>query len=147
MQHHTKNKGDIGLGNAIATLLSNNIQVALPMSEHLPFDLIGIDPLGKMARIQVKFRAITGEVLTVKLSSSWADKNGSHTRKHSRESYDAIAIYCPDNHQVYFIPASHICSEACLTIRIDKPKNNQPKKVLFGKDFLDPHLIFTDLSS
>lgn len=40
--HHTKDKGDVGLGHVIAVLLENGIQVALPISEHLPFDCIAI---------------------------------------------------------------------------------------------------------
>lgn len=40
MKHHTKDKGDKGTGNVIADLLSKGIQICLPLSEHLPFDLI-----------------------------------------------------------------------------------------------------------
>jgi hypothetical protein len=46
MRHHTKDKGDIGLACAMADLVKHDIQVALPMSEHLPFDLIAIHPMG-----------------------------------------------------------------------------------------------------
>lgn len=50
MRHHTKDKGDIGLGCVIADLLKHDIQVALPVSEHLPFDLIAIHPYGDMIK-------------------------------------------------------------------------------------------------
>ena len=39
MNHHTKNLGDIGVAQVIASLMKNGIQVCLPISEHLPFDL------------------------------------------------------------------------------------------------------------
>ena len=55
MNHPTKNKGDIGVAQIIADLMKNGIQVCLPISEHLPFDLIAISPDGHfLKRVQVK---------------------------------------------------------------------------------------------
>jgi hypothetical protein len=95
MRHHTKDKGDAGLGFVIADLLSNRIQVALPISEHLPFDCIAIDEDNNLIRVSVKFRAKKNGVVSVPLKSSWSDKYGTHTVKHDKKSYDCIAIYCP----------------------------------------------------
>src|SRR5688572_4944057 len=48
MRHHTKDKGDIGLTSVMADLVRHDIQVALPISEHLPFDLVAVHPRGDM---------------------------------------------------------------------------------------------------
>jgi hypothetical protein len=50
MEHHTKTKGDKGMGFVIADLLSKGIQVALPISEHLPFDLIAMNTDGQLKK-------------------------------------------------------------------------------------------------
>ena len=71
MRHHTKDKGDIGLGFVIADLFSHGIQVALPISEHLPFDLIAISEHRKLARVSVKYRTATGSCLALNLKSFW----------------------------------------------------------------------------
>ena len=56
VRHHTKDKGDEGLGQVIADLMANGVQVAVPLSEHLPFDLIAIGEHGAMRRVQVRYR-------------------------------------------------------------------------------------------
>ena len=57
MRHHTKDKGDEGLGQVIADLMTSGVHVAVPLSEHLPFDLVAIDDGGVMRRVQVRYRA------------------------------------------------------------------------------------------
>src|SRR5438132_8772398 len=56
VRHHTKDKGDEGLGQVIGDLMTNGVQVAVPLSEHLPFDLIAIGEHGAMRRGQVRYR-------------------------------------------------------------------------------------------
>ena len=38
--HHTKDKGDLGLTKIISDLTEKEFKVLLPISEHLPFDLV-----------------------------------------------------------------------------------------------------------
>lgn len=96
LRHHTKDKGDRGLAHVVANLIDNGIQVALPISEHMPFDCIAI--LGNsLKRISVKYRKATRGKFEVRLRSTWADKNGSHVKKHAKSDYNAIAIYCPES--------------------------------------------------
>ena len=52
----TKDKGDIGLTQIIANLAQHNIKVALPISDHLPFDIIAN---GKMNRTIIPSEGIT----------------------------------------------------------------------------------------
>ena len=50
---NTKNKGDRGVGFVIASLMAQDIHVALPISEHLPFDMIAIKE-NSLSRLSVK---------------------------------------------------------------------------------------------
>jgi hypothetical protein len=143
MRHHTKDKGDIGLGFVIADLISHGIQVALPMSEHLPFDCIAISETNQLIRLSIKYRATKDNRILLTLRSSWSDGHGVHIRHHDKNSYDATAIYCPNSKECYYIRNEEIESDICL--RFDEPKNNQTKGIRFASDFRDPIRLFLPL--
>ena len=64
-QHHTKNKGDLGVLKAQADLCSKGFLVCLPLSEHSSFDLV-IYQNGEFKRVQVKARSIKRGSLSVR---------------------------------------------------------------------------------
>jgi hypothetical protein len=142
MRHHTKDKGDIGLGCVMADLLKHDIQVALPVSEHLPFDLIAIHPQGDLLKMSVKYRVMTktGRIM-VHSRSVWNDQNGTHYRRHSVGDYDALAIYCPDTDECYYLRASEL-SPSVTTLRITEPVNNQRRRIHMARRFTDPDRLF-----
>jgi PD-(D/E)XK nuclease superfamily protein len=142
MRHHTKDKGDIGLACVMADLIKHDIPVALPVSEHLPFDLIAIHASGAMMKVSVKYRVMgkTGSV-TVATRSIWNDRNGTHHRRHNPGDYDAVAIYCPDTDECYYLRASEL-SPSGLTLRITSPGNNQMTGISFARLFTDPDRLF-----
>ena len=139
--HHTKDKGDIGVACVMADLLKHNIQVALPVSEHLPFDLIAIAPQGDLLKISVKYRVMskTGTI-SVHSRSVWNDRNGTHYRQHSVGDYDALAVYCPDRDECYYLRASEL-SPSATTLRITDPAINQVTRL--ARWFVDPARLFT----
>lgn len=51
MAHHTKDKGDQGIGFTIANLIQHGIGICVPLSEHLPFDLFACYPDGEVKRV------------------------------------------------------------------------------------------------
>ncbi|HZF39634.1 MAG TPA: group I intron-associated PD-(D/E)XK endonuclease [Blastocatellia bacterium] len=42
-QHHTKNKGDLGVAKAHCDLIEKGYIVLIPSTEHAPFDLVAYD--------------------------------------------------------------------------------------------------------
>lgn len=57
MRHKTKDKGDLAVAKTIAHLLEHNIRCCLPLSEHLPFDLIAVMPdMKSLRRIRAGFQ-------------------------------------------------------------------------------------------
>jgi hypothetical protein len=55
MRHKTKDKGDLGVAKTIPDLLNHQIRCCVPLSEHLPFDLIAVMPdFATLRRVQVK---------------------------------------------------------------------------------------------
>lgn len=145
MPHHTKDKGDQGLGQIIAALLSNGIQVALPISEHLPFDCIAVSPEGRLCRLSVKYRTAKNGVVAVRYRSSWADRHGVHTKSHDMTSYDATAIYCPDFGGCYFVRNDEVTA-GMVTLRVEPPKKHGWQEgIRSAGDFVDPRRLFSNL--
>ena len=142
MRHHTKDKGDIGVGCVIADLLKRGIQVALPISEHLPFDLIAIHQSGRMVKLSVKYRELDKRgAVSVRAKSFWADRNGVHVKPHSIGDYDAVAIYCPSTDTCYYLCSSELCG-SCTTVRVVHAANNQQLRVRLADQLIDPDRIF-----
>lgn len=143
MKHHTKDKGDVGVGFVIADLLTAGIQPAILLSEHLPFDCIAVAPDGRMSRLSVKYRTAKLGSITVRLTNSWADKNGTHSKKHDKQTFDAVAVYCPQTERVYYIRVGEFDGNVdAFTLRLEPSKNNQTARVRLAHDFLGAVRLF-----
>ena len=133
--HHTKSKGDAGLGFVIADMLSSGVQVALPISEHLPFDCIAVSPRGELSRVSVKYRKVDGGgVVTVPLRSVWSNSSGCHVKKYDKSEFDAVVIYCPDTGKCYYVRIGEIGDRVNLILRVTAPKQEQ-KTMVYARDF------------
>jgi hypothetical protein len=141
MRHHTKDKGDSGVGFVVADLLSKNIQVALPISEHLPFDCIAISEENRLIRLSVKYRAKDAHGgLCVALKSNWNDRHGTHIKRQNKAAFDATAVYCPDTGKCYYIRNDE--AGDAFVLRMEVPKNGQHKGVRLAADYQDPRKMF-----
>ncbi len=133
--HHTKVKADVGLGKVIADLVIKGYIPCIPLSEHQPYDLLAVLPDGKVIKLQVKYAQLKKNgVIDIKFKTSWADKNGIHSRAYQKEDFDYYAVYCPQKEQVLYIPNTPHCPKA---VRFEKPANNQNKFVKWAKDYLE----------
>ena len=144
MAHHTKDKGDLAVAMVIADLAKHDILVCLPISEHLPFDLIAVNTDYRLSKVQVKYKAQKRGFVSVNLRSSYADRNGSHVKLVDRTSFDAYAIYCPETDKVYYIRNEEIraTARAGFTLRINSAKNNQIQNVNFADNYLGAYRLF-----
>lgn len=142
MRHHTKDKGDSGLGFVIASLMAAGIHVALPISEHLPFDCIAISNEGEMRRLSVKYSAARNGRISMRRYSTWQDRHGTHKTMHRLSDYDAFAVYCPDTKEVYYVPVTHIAG-VTLSLRLVATRNNQDNRTPLAASYTDPALVFS----
>lgn len=143
VMHHTKNKGDIGLTYTIANLTGLGYYCCLPISEHLPFDLVITDNNGEnLKRVQVKYRSKTDGKITLKLANSYNYNNENYIVPHDLTKLDAYAIYCEETNKVYYINNYELLDRQNVTIRIDFPKNNQIKNCLFSYVYENPERMF-----
>lgn len=140
MRHHTKSIGDLGVAEVIRDLARSGIGVALPMSEHLPFDLVAIDENGRLARVQVKARSAPNGVAHVGSFTTWQDRNGTHRRKWIG-GIDGLAVFIVDDDVVAYLSADELCGRS-TAVRTQAPKNGQRVGVRMAEDHRDPTVMF-----
>jgi hypothetical protein len=146
VRHHTKDKGDAGLGEVIGDLMTHGIQVAVPLSEHLPFDLIAIRRDGAMRRVQVRYRAsLDAAHVRCDLGGSWADRNGTHKRAFDVSAIDALAIYCPSPKTFVYIRADELPPKH-VSVLLVKARNGQVKRTRNASEYRDPWRMFGPLA-
>lgn len=140
-RHATKDKGDLALSQVISNLRQHDILTCLPLSEHLPFDLIAVMPdMATLLRVQAKYRSGTqyGTVL-VEFKNNYYDSKKIYSKPVNFNEIDAYAVYIPDIDRVCYFRVENLPSNASsLTLRFEPPKNNQRKGVHLVKDFLNP---------
>ncbi len=134
MKHHTKDKGDIGVAHVIADLVERGLHVCTPLSEHLPFDLIAVRNNGETLKISVKYRTVKKGSIVLRFRSTYSDSKRTITKKIEKELIDVIAIYCPNNKQVYYIDPNKF--EDSVTLRVEYGKKKQEIGVHKAEDYL-----------
>jgi hypothetical protein len=140
LNHHTQDKGDKGAAYVIATLTSHGVKIALPLSEHLPFDLIAISPEGKLAKVSVKYRTARKGVVEVALKSKWDARRGTKSKRWERGAVDGHAIYCPETETCYFV-ADRDLTTSTITLRIKDP-GRKAANIRLAADYTDPMVMF-----
>lgn len=141
MEHHTKEKGDIGVAKVIADLSVKGLKVLAPLTEHLPFDLVAYDrDKDEFYKIQCKYKTKTSGKLQVNLRTSYATKNGSFSSRYSKGSFDVLAIYCPETDKVYYVTEEQVKNLVnSITLRIDEAGTSvsgfNPKEIRRAYDY------------
>lgn len=131
-KHHTKEKGDLGVLKAKIALHEQGFMILNPETEHSPFDLVGYKDR-KFFRFQVKYKKLTNGSVILTSTTSWADKNGNHTKQYDKNEIDYFIVYCPEVDKCYFVKADDF--NMALTLRIKKTKNNQVSGVKMASDY------------
>ena len=133
-EHHTKNKGDLGVLKAQLDLYEKGYLILTPHTEHSPFDLVGYKD-GKFLRIQVKYRTAKNDKIEVPFRTCWADKNGTHTQDYDKNEIDVMCVYCPDTDKCYYVNPQE-CNKT-FNLRLSTPKNNQKNGIHLAENYLE----------
>jgi hypothetical protein len=144
-RHITKDKGDLAVAKTIAHLRENGIYTCLPLSEHLPFDLIAVMPdMKTLRRVQVKYREDhkgTGS-LELAFRSNYYDSKRIYSKRVNLDELDCYAVYCPNTDSVYYLRIDEVSQNTmAVKIRIQPTKSGRKKDVWMGNDFIDPKRI------
>ncbi|MDN3018480.1 group I intron-associated PD-(D/E)XK endonuclease [Paenibacillus sp. BSR1-1] len=133
MNHHTKDKGDLGVLKAQVDLFEKGYMILLPQTEHAPFDLV-IYKNQTFKRVQVKYRELNKKgILEVRFRSSYSTSNGIVNKKVDKNQIDIYGIYCPQTDECYYFDPKTFKNS--FSLRVETPKNNQMQNVKFAKDY------------
>jgi len=123
--HHTKDKGDLGVAKVYADLVGRGFHALMPMTEHAPFDLVAYQRA--FHRVQVKYRSARGGSITVHFRSMWADRHGTHVARLDKDEVDVVAIYCPETDACYYLRPDAF--QSSVTLRVLPSANGQVRGV------------------
>lgn len=149
----TKLKGDIGVSQVIAHLNKQGIYCSLPISEHLPFDIIAISSNYELSRLSVKYCTMhQNGSIAIPLKTVSHNAQGYNIKRVNFDNIDAFAVYCPNNDSVYFISVKSIYKNnsekrhnAVFALRIDPVSEKFQgnfKAIRWARDFTDASVIF-----
>ena len=127
----------------IADLARHGFVSCLPMSEHLPFDIVVVTPDGCLSRVQVKYASKKNNVFSLPLVSCYAYSKGCVTKKIDRTMVDGWAIYCPDDNLVVYVGIDD--AEKCtstMRFRTAPAINNQKINTRMASEYLDPAVLW-----
>ncbi len=139
----TKTKGDTGLTQIIANLDLHGIKSALPISDHLPFDLIAINETAKLARVSVKYRKVYRGGIFIPLSTVYANTKKTTVSPVDLNEIDGFAVYCPCSGQCYYVPREVLLQyKSGMTLRVDGLTRKTDGVSNLATDHLDPKVLF-----
>jgi hypothetical protein len=142
MNHHTHDKGDVAMVEVMSDLVCQGFKICLPVSTHLPFDLIAVhNETGELLRIQVKYRAVGKGRIEVNLRTQSVGAGKCSYKSIVPGWVDAWAVYCPDTKSVYYIGADELLKVSRFTLRIAPTGNGQSKGIRLARGYRNPERL------
>ena len=120
--NHKGNAAELAIAAEAARL---GLSVLRPMTEHERYDLVlGIG--GELFRVQCKWASRRGEVIQVRLSSSYhSPTRGYVSATYGVDEVDVIAVYCHDLGKSYLLPIEDFAGRSMVYLRLGPARNNQ----------------------
>ena len=148
MSHQTKIKGDLALMMVMASLTRAGCASFLPVSDHLPIDLIAMAESGEVARIQVKYSSLRNGAIAFKLTTVYSNSKGSHKTRYDLSKIDGFAIYCPETETAYFVRSGELgtCKDE-FSLRVSPSDRVGGKPFRWAKEYTDPLRLFETIPS
>ena len=117
------------------------VSVLKPWTEHERYDLVlGIG--GKLLRVQCKWASRVGDVVQVRLRSSYhSPTRGYVIKTYDADEIDLVAVYCGDLNRSYLLPASLFDGRAMVHLRLGETRNNQRAALNWAADYEFPGAV------
>lgn len=135
----TKSIGNIGEAKVLCKFVELGIPVYLPFGDNERADLIA-DFNGRLNRIQVKtsIKAEDGKMI-FDLTSSTVHRTNGVKHKYTSAEIDYFACYNITRNKIFLVPVTEPCTS--ITIRYEKPKNNQVVGIHFEEEYLIDNIL------
>ena len=128
----TNQKGLVAEQAVIYECVRLGIGVAKPLDDER-YDLI-LDVDSTLLRIQCKWAAKHGEVITIRLYSNRRGPSGMITKRYSSEDVDGFAAYCLHTETCYFLPV-RFARHREVRFRLGPTLNNQAVGIRWASDY------------
>src|SRR5260370_5228563 len=127
----TISRGNAAEAAVLAALIRADIAVFIPFGGGIPFDLAAaMPPVGDLVRIQVKSGRLR------KGCVEFNTRTTDHGR--GRQTYegkaDVIAVHLPEPDSVFVVPVDE-CTANRGYLRVNKPRNNQQRRIRLAADY------------
>lgn len=126
-------KGDIAESKAILYFMENNWLIFKPLNKDSYIDLI-VKRENLLLNIQVKYLSMDNKG-TLVLRDGKIDARSGKSFKYSETDVDFMVIYNPDTNKLYFYPVKDFNGRDTVTLRIEKPKNEQARGITFADTY------------
>jgi len=104
---NTKQKGNIGLGVAIAYFTNRLLTVSIPINDSQPYDLVVEFEDKSLQKIQVKTTSFVSQygIPSVGLRSTGGNQSRNYAKYFDKNSCDYIFVYVLNTNNSYLIPS------------------------------------------
>jgi hypothetical protein len=96
------------------------VDVFTPLSGHCRYDLL-FDIGSQLYRVQCKTACLQGEVLVVKLVSSWHTPGGYVRNGYQPGEIDLVAAYCHELERAFLFPFEIVPGKTGIQLRLSPP--------------------------
>jgi hypothetical protein len=132
--HDTNHKGNVAELVIATELAKLGIPVMKPLTEHERYDLV-VDLRGRLLRVQCKWAALKGDVVSIHLSRSRRRSHGLVSTPYLQDEIDLLAAYCGDLERCYVLPADRIAGMYTIHLRLAPPRNGQRAALNFASEY------------
>jgi hypothetical protein len=127
----TISRGNAAEAAVLAALIYSDIAVLTPFGGGTPFDLAAVmPPDGDLVRIQVKSGRLRKGCVEF---NTRATDHGNGPQRYDGKA-DVIAVHLPEPDSVFVVPVDE-CGTTKGYLRLDKPRNNQQRRIRFAADY------------
>lgn len=130
---NSRSVGNIGESIALTEFVKKGISVFIPFGQNTPMDLISFVN-GEFFKIQVK---TTQKVKNGTMVFEMCRTNGFTLERtpYTADDTDFFFLYCIENNYMGLVNFNEVQGLGTLTLRVDKPKNNQIKGIRFADTY------------
>jgi hypothetical protein len=98
------------------------------------YDLV-VDMGARLLRVQCKWAARQGNVLTVRCATSRHTQGGYLKSTYSAAEIDAIAAYASETDSCHLIPIQEVAGHKTISLRLTATRNKQAERVRWARDY------------
>jgi PD-(D/E)XK endonuclease len=118
---------------------SLGVSVLRPMTEHGRYDL-AFEVGGRLLRGSVKWATMRGDVVVVRLQSTYLTRTREVRASYGADEIDAVAAYCARLER-YLLPIELVQGVRMIHLRLNAPRNGQRAALHWAADYELPGAI------